>query len=93
MNDVKLENADKGLCVICDKPTEEFAPFKNKMTCSEDCHEKFVKFCEEQFGTTKKVVDSTTDITYRVPTREIVENGLKWEELPKYPRWEENEHK
>lgn len=80
---VNFVNVDKNLCIICDKPT-----ITNKMTCSDDCHEMFVEFCEEQYGITKKVIDQTTGISYKVPTRDIIEKGLKWEDLPKYPRWE-----
>lgn len=86
MTKVKLENADKGLCVACDKHIT-----KGRMTCSENCHEEFVKFCEEQYGATKKVVDNTTGISYNVPTRDIVEKGLKWEDLHNYPRCENGE--
>lgn len=83
---VNFENADKNLCVICDKPT-----ITCKITCSDDCHEKFVEFCEAQYGTSKNVVDQTTGVSYKVPTRDIIEKGLKWEDLTNYPLWEENE--
>lgn len=79
---VNFENADKNLCVICDKHT-----ITGKMTCSDDCHEKFVEFCEGQYGISKKVVDQTTGISYKVPTRDIIEKGLKWKDLTNYPRW------
>ena len=83
---VNLENADKNICVICDKPT-----ITGRMTCSDSCHKRFIKFCEGQYGVIKKVVDQTTGISYKVPTKDIVEKGLKWEDLTKYPRLEENE--
>jgi CRISPR/Cas system-associated protein Cas10 (large subunit of type III CRISPR-Cas system) len=83
---VNFENANKNRCVICDKPT-----ITGKMTCCEYCHEKFVEFCEGQYGISKKVVDQTTGISYKVPTKDIIEKGLKWEDLTKYPLWEKNE--
>ena len=83
---INFENSDKGLCIICDRPT-----IIGRMTCSDSCHEKFIEFCEEQYGVSKNVVDQTTGITYKVPTRDIVERGLKWKDLAKYPRLEENE--
>lgn len=86
MNQVKFENPDKGLCVICDKPIS-----KGRMTCSKNCHEGFIKFCETQFGIAKKVVDSITGIAYRVPTRDIIENGLSWKNLTNFPQWKEDE--
>lgn len=82
---VNFENANKNLCVICDKPV-----ITGKMTCSDPCHEKFIEFCEVQYGASKKVIDQTTGIAYRVSTRDIVEKGLKWVDLPKYPQWEED---
>jgi hypothetical protein len=82
---VNFENTDKNLCVICDKP------ITGRMTCGYNCHEKFVQFCEMQFGASKKVIDLMTGISYNVPTRDIIEKGLKWEDLCDYPRWEEND--
>jgi hypothetical protein len=83
---VNFENADKNLCVICDEPT-----ITGKMTCCGGCHEKFVEFCAGQYGASKKVTDQTTGISYNVPTRDLIEKGLKWKDLHNYPQWEENE--
>ena len=66
------------------------ADFSNfaKSTCSEECHEKMVKEMEKDFGEFKKVIDQETMIAYKVPTRDIIEQGLSQEELKiKYPRW------
>lgn len=84
MASMKFENTNKNLCVVCDRHT-----ITGKMTCSSICHEKFVEFCEKEYGVSKMVTDITTGITYVVPTRDIVEKGLKWEDLPNYPRYEE----
>ena len=83
---INFENANKNLCVICGKYT-----ITGKMTCSNDCHKKFIEFCEVQYGISKKVVDQTTGIAYKVPTKDIIEKGLKWKDLVKYPHWEEND--
>ena len=85
---VNFENVDKNLCVICSEPT---VTNKLKLTCGDNCHDKFVEFCEWQYGISKRVVDQTTGISYKVPTRDIVEKGLKWKDLVNYPRWEEQE--
>ena len=82
-----FDNDRKGLCIMCGMS----AKIEGRMTCSEKCHEEFVKFGEKKFGVTKKVVDGTTGITYQVPTRIIIEKGLAWKDLTKYPVWEENE--
>ena len=83
-----FDNASKGLCIICGMPTIE-----GRITCSERCHEEFIKFGEGKFGTVKKVIDATTGIAYVVPTRDIIERGLAQKDLAKYPLWEEKEEK
>lgn len=84
LNSLLLDSV-KGLCVICNNHV--YPP--GNVTCSSKCHEEFVKLCGEKFGVFKKVIDETTNITYKVPTRDIIEKGLKWEELAKYPVWRE----
>jgi hypothetical protein len=76
-----FDNTTKGICVICNMHILT----RGRMTCSENCHEKFVKICEEEFGIAKKVIDDTTGIMYKVPTRDIIEKGITWRDLTKYP--------
>ena len=71
-------------CIICGSPTAE-----RRITCSETCHEVFVRAMEKEFGIFKKVIDIDTGKSYRVPTRHIIEHGLKQNELKTYPLWEE----
>ena len=87
MTEPMFDNDRKGLCIMCSVPTK----IEGRMTCSEKCHEEFVKFGEKKFGITKKVVDSTTGITYQIPTRIIIEKGLTWKDLTRFPVWEEKE--
>lgn len=75
-----FDNATKGLCIMCETPA-----VPGGLTCSEICHKEFVRFCEDKFGKVKKVIDQTTGIAYEVPTRDIIELGLKWQDLRKYP--------
>lgn len=79
-------NDSKGLCVICNAPA-----VPGGITCSEYCHKEFVKFCEDKFGKVKKVVDQTTGVQYKVPTSDIIERGLAWEDLTKYPVWNDKD--
>jgi len=58
-----------------------------RLTCSDGCHEEFVKRLEREFGETKKVIDDITGTAYKVPTRDIIERGLTWQDLPKYQQW------
>lgn len=71
-------------CVICGNPI-----LPGKVTCSDECHEKFVYKCEQDFGVYKKVVDMTTGLAHKVPTRTIIEQGIKQGDLYKYPLWTE----
>lgn len=62
----------------------------SKTTCSDKCHEKLLEIFENEFGKFKKVTDITTEISYKVPTKDIIEKGLQWADLPKYPIWAED---
>lgn len=64
------------------------------MTCSEECHEALVHRLELEFGMYKKVVDIETGRAHRVPTRDIIERGLRYQDLKNYPEWgDERTHK
>ncbi len=56
-----------------------------KITCSDDCHEKLIHRFEERFGLFKRVIDEETQIAYRVPIRDIIEKGLRQQDLKHYP--------
>lgn len=73
-------------CQICGKPCQP-----GRATCSEDCHEKFVDRCEKEFGAYKKIIDLTTGLTHKVPTRTIIEKGIKQVDLHGYPLWPKEE--
>lgn len=61
------------------------------MTCSDDCHEKLVHRLELEFGIYKKALDLETGKTHKVPTRDIIEKGLKRQDLKNYPEWRDGE--
>lgn len=82
MNHAIFDNINKGLCVMCGEPVID-----GRITCSKKCHDEFVKFGEKKFGVVKKVVDGTTGIIYEVPTKDIIEKGLAWKDLTKFPIW------
>lgn len=58
------------------------------MTCSKICHDKYVIQMIEEYGLFKKVIDATSGIAYKVPTRLIIEEGVKQEDLKNYSLWE-----
>ena len=44
----------------------------------------------EEFGEFRKIIDET-GVTYKVPTRDVLERGLWHEDLKKYLKWRESE--
>ena len=44
----------------------------------------------EKFGQFKKVVDLQSGKAHKVPTLEIVRNGLRQKDLKRFPLWLEN---
>ncbi len=59
----------------------------NKITCSDFCHDQYIQKKIDEVGLFKKVVDISSGITYRVPTKLIIEEGLRQQDLKNYPIW------
>jgi hypothetical protein len=58
------------------------------ITCSRGCHETLIKEFEKEFGIYAKVIDHEGR-AYRVPTRDIMEKGLREQDLHRrYPLWD-----
>ncbi|MBA7697334.1 hypothetical protein ES703_105999 [subsurface metagenome] len=72
-------------CFVCDKTYDK----GRELTCSDECHEELAKRLIARFGEFKKVVRQTTGVAYKVPTRDIIERGIKEQDLDQYPIWEE----
>ena len=75
----------KYVCVVCGKTYVTF--YGHEFTCSEKCHKELCEKLVAMFGGFKKVVDAETGIAYKIPTRDILEKGLRHEDLVKYPEW------
>jgi len=73
-------------CTVCGKTYER----GRELTCSDKCHEALLERLSDQFGPFKKVKSMSTGKAYRVPTRDIMEHGLKEAELERYPHWNED---
>ncbi len=58
-----------------------------KITCGNYCHDKFIIKMIKEHGLFKKVTDMESGISYKIPTRLIIEEGLKQQDLKKYPTW------
>jgi len=72
-------------CIIC----QQIYDRGRELTCSDECHEELVRRLVAEFGEFKKVIRLSTGVAYKVPTRDIIEKGLRGEELAQYPLWEE----
>lgn len=68
-------------CIICSAKSKY-------ATCSDKCHEEFVTDCIQKYGMFKKITDCTTQISYKIPVRVILEEGVNQEDLVNYPVWE-----
>ncbi len=79
---ILFDSIGKTRCVMCG---EHINTHENKITCSIKCHEELLKLAEQEFGIIKEVMCAETGITYCVPTRDIIEKGIVWKDLQKYP--------
>ncbi len=70
-------------CWICSAPLGG----EHKVTCSDDCHEALILKFELTFGAYKRVTDLETMNIHKVPLRDIIEKGLKQEDLKNYPAY------
>ena len=70
----------KKTCVICGKEHN-----CREYTCSDECHELFKQKLIKEFGEHKTVVDLATGKEHHVPIVDIIEKGLKQEDLKNYP--------
>ncbi len=81
------DNGKLGLggCVVCGKQYLR----GRQQTCSDVCHEELVKRLVARFGPFKRIVRVSTGVAYKVPTRDLIEKGLREQDLDQYPTWEE----
>ncbi len=70
-------------CLGCGNPL--IADRRFVTTCSAECHETFITRMEERFGTHKRITSLETGLTHLIPTRVIVERGIRSDELTNYP--------
>lgn len=59
----------------------------NKITCSDFCHNQYILKKIDEDGLFKKVVDLSSGMSHKVPTRLLIEEGLRQENLKNYPLW------
>jgi len=74
-------------CCIFDREYES----GREVTCSDRCHQEMARRLIARFGEFKKVVRQSTGVAYKVPTRDIIEKGIREQDLDQYPIWSSNE--
>lgn len=52
-------------------------------------HQEKLKKMIKEFGEYKKVIDGDSGVSYKVPTKDIITKGLNYQDLDKYPIWED----
>jgi len=57
------------------------------MATSDERREKIIQELIARFGEYKKVVRMRTGVAYKVPTRDILEKGIREQDLDRYPEW------
>lgn len=70
-------------CIIC------YTPYfgGRQFTCSEACHDELIKRLIEKWGEFRMVVRMKTGEAFKVPTRDILEKGVREQDLDRYPVW------
>jgi len=81
LNDIDLGiRFDSPGCWICGATCMGYM-----VTCSNDCHEELILRLELKFGIYKRVTDQETMKAHKVPLRDIIEKGLRQQDLKNYP--------
>jgi len=70
-------------CFVCNREYES----GRELTCSDRCHQELAKRLLARFGEFKKVVRQSTGVAYKVPIRDIIEKGIREQDLDRYPIW------
>lgn len=76
-------------CVICQAECKG----QYKYTCSKTCHEIWLVQIRREYGNYQKVVRISTGEAFKVPTALIYEQGIKEQELNRFPLWQEGDSK
>jgi len=79
-----LAHMEAGVCPACRR--QLCSPRTHQFTCSADCHRIWIDSIVAEVGETRVVTDAVTGVSYRVPTRHILERGISRRQLAQFPR-------
>lgn len=93
---INMNNTKIGMCVVCGDDVNLVLVSTSmgqypRRTCSDECHDVLIDTIESIVGKYKKVTRLETGVDYKVPTIDLIEKGIKEEDLDKYPIWNEKE--
>lgn len=82
----ELRRLTPGVCAACGAglPPEGFSR-RHEFTCDVICHRVWIDRIVAGVGDTKILIDGRTGKRYVVPTRTILEDGIKASDLRQYP--------
>jgi hypothetical protein len=83
MTDIEKPKLEDIKSACCDADVNNH----QNITCGDDCHSKFVEKMLVEFGDYKKITDESSGISYKVPTKQIVEEGITQKQLKDFPVW------
>lgn len=80
-----LAGLEMGVCPVCaaDLPPPDTRRYA--CTCDAACHRIWIDSLVARFGDTRAITDGETGKVYQVPTREILERGIRYADLAGYP--------
>lgn len=80
-----IAEMEMGLCPVCgaDLPPPDDRRFS--FTCDAACHRAWIDQLVARYGDTRDITDAETGKVYQVPTREILERGIRHAHLASYP--------
>jgi hypothetical protein len=80
-----LRLAASGMCPGCQRSLPPLHIRTRELTCDDRCHRVWIERLIAAHGETRRIVDLSTGKTHVVPTRLILEQGVKGSDLPNFP--------
>jgi hypothetical protein len=81
----ELRTLDAGICPGCWRELPAIAQRTRTFTCSATCHQIWIDRLVARHGETRRITHRETGKVYLVPTRVILEQGIRGSDLPNYP--------
>jgi hypothetical protein len=80
-----LAGMETGVCPACGARLPPADTRTYGFTCDAACHRIWINQLVARYGDTRPITDGVTGKVYQVPTREILEHGIRYADLATYP--------